>query len=378
MTNADNLQTLEGQSLPDDQTPAPRQRRRWLRRWWWVVALVTVTSMTTAVVVGAMLIHVPYVIESPGGLYATTDRVSISGANSYPTNDRIDLVTVSVDTRVTALEKFIADHNGEDVVQPAKDVLGDQTPAQNDDLNRLLMSQSKDDAVLAALQKLGYDVHPASTGAIVEELEPDAPADGKLRIADTIVSVDDKPITSRDDLINLLGTYKPGTQTTIGVDASDGTKRSVQLTLGENPKKPGVGFLGVSITSRLVYPDLPVHVTVNSGDIGGPSAGLAFTLGIIDLMTPGDLTGGNEVAVTGTVDGAGTVGPIGGIQTKVLTVAHHHVKYFLVPVDNADEARAKAPAGVQIVPVHTLDEALQFLGTIGGSGLPASAAPSSR
>jgi PDZ domain-containing protein len=318
------------------------------------------------------------VIESPGGLYATTDRVSISGTNSYPTNDQIDLVTVTVDTRVTALEKFFADHNGDDVVQPAKDVLGDQTPAQNDDLNRLLMSQSKDDAVLAALEKLGYDVHPTSTGAIVEELVPGAPADGKLRIADTIVSVDDKPITSRDDLTGVLGTYKPGAQTTLGIEASDGTKRSVQVTLGENHDKPGVGFLGVSITSRLVYPDLPVKVTVNSGDIGGPSAGLAFTLAILDLMTPGDLTGGNEIAVTGTVDGDGNVGPIGGIETKVVAVARRHVKYFLVPVDNADEARAKAPKDVQIVPVHTLDEALQFLSTIGGSGLPAGTPASSQ
>lgn len=369
MTNADNLQTVEGESPSPEPEPIP-PRRSWWRRWWWAVALATVTSMVAAVAGAGMLIHVPYVIESPGGLYQTTDRISISGATPYPTEDKIELVTVSVDSRVTALEKFFADHNGDDVVVPAKDVLGTQTPAQNDELNRLLMSQSKDDAVLTALQKLGYDVHPTSTGAIVQETVQGGAADGKIRVAETIVSIDGKPITSRDDLTNVLGTYKPGDTVTIGLEATDGTKRSIPITLGENPQKPGGPFLGVSITSRLVYPDLPVKVTVNSGDIGGPSAGLAFTLGILDLMTPGDLTGGHEVAVTGTVDGSGAVGPIGGIETKVVAVAREGVKYFLVPAENADAARAKAPKDLQIVPVHTLDEALAFLRSIGGSGLP--------
>jgi len=325
-----------------------------------------------------MVITVPYVIESPGALYQTTDRISISGATPYPTEDKIELVTVSVDNRVTALEKFFADHNGDDIVVPAKEVLGNQTPAQNDELNRLLMSQSKDDAVLTALQKLGYDVHPTSTGAIVQETVQGGAADGKIRVAETIVAIDGKPITSRDDLTNVLGTYKPGDTVAVDLEATDGTKRTASVTLGENPKKPGGAFLGVSITSRLVYPDLPVKVTLNSGDIGGPSAGLAFTLGILDLMTPGDLTGGHEVAVTGTVDGSGTVGPIGGIETKVVTVARQHLKYFLVPADNADAARAKAPKDLQIIPVHTLDEALAFLSTIGGSGLPGTPPPPSQ
>ena len=370
MTNADNLQTVEGESPSPEPQPNP-PRRSWWRRWWWAIAIATVTSVLVAGVGAAMVVEVPYVIESPGSLYQTTDRISIAGATPYPTEDKIELVTVSVDNRVTALEKFFADHNGDDVVVPAKDVLGDQTPAQNDELNRLLMTQSKDDAVLAALQKLGYDVHPTSTGAIVQETVPGAAADGKIRVAETIVSIDGKPVTSRDELTNTLGTYKPGDTVTVELEATDGTKRTVSLTLGENPQKPGGAFLGVSITSRLVYPDLPVKVTVNSGDIGGPSAGLAFTLGILDLMTPGDLTGGHEVAVTGTVDGTGAVGPIGGIETKVVAVARDHVKYFLVPADNADAARAKAPKDLQVVPIHNLDEALSFLASIGGSGLPA-------
>ncbi|HEV3227619.1 MAG TPA: S16 family serine protease [Acidimicrobiales bacterium] len=340
--------------------------------------MTTVVSLIAAVIGGALLIHVPYVIESPGNLYTTGDRISISGATAYPTNDKIDLVTVSVDTRVSALEKFFADHNGDDVVVPAKDVLGTQTPAQNDQLNQLLMSQSKDAAVLVALRKLGYNVKPTPTGAVVEDIVTGSPADGVLRVAETITAVDSTPITTTDDVHNSFTTHKPGDTVTLTLEGTDHTKRTVSVKLGPNPDSKGTAFLGVSLTTRLVYPDLPVKVTVASGQIGGPSAGLAFTLGILDLMTPGDLTAGKEIAVTGTIDAAGTVGAIGGIKGKVITVARQHVKYFLVPVENADEAKADAPNGLQIVPVHTVDDALKFLAGLGGSGLPPAPSPPGR
>jgi PDZ domain-containing protein len=334
-----------------------------------------VTSIVTAVVVSSLLIHVPYVIEGPGNLYTTGDRISISGATPYPTNDKIDLVTVSLDTRVTAFEKFLADHNGDDLVVPAKEVLGTQSPAQNDALNVLLMNQSKDAAVLVALKKLGYDVHPTPTGALVEQTVSGAPADGVIQVAETVIAIDGKPVTSADDLHTVLSTYTPGAQVTLTLEGTDQTQRTVSLTLGENPEKPGVAFIGIAPTTRLVYPDLPVKVTVASGQIGGPSAGLAFALGILDLMTPGDLTAGHEVAVTGTIDVDGTIGPIGGIQGKVTTVVRQHVKYFLVPAEDADEAKARAPKDLQIVSVHTLDDALNFLATLGGSGLPPVSSP---
>jgi PDZ domain-containing protein len=341
-----------------------------MRRWWWAIAIAVVTSMITAVVVGAMLIHVPYVIESPGNLYTTNDRITIEGATPYPTSDKIDLVTVSLDTRVTVMEKFIADHTADDLVVPAKEVLGNQTPAQNDQFNSLLMKQSKDSAVLVALKRLGYDVQPTQTGAVVQETVPGAPADGVLQVAETIVAVADTPVTSADDLHNALANRRPGDRVTITLEATDQARRTVELTLGENPQKPGVAYIGISPTTRLVYPDLPVKVTVASGAIGGPSAGLAFTLAILDLMTPGDLTAGKEIAVTGTIDPDGTVGPIGGVRGKVTTVSRQHVRYFLVPGEDADEAKAQAPKDLQIVPIHTLDDALNFLALIGGSGLP--------
>ncbi|MEY2424378.1 MAG: Lon-like protease [Acidimicrobiaceae bacterium] len=377
MTNVNNLDTIvDGPpDLPDYAQPS-HPRRRWFRRWWWAVVIVTVVGSLGVTVLWSVTTYVPYVIESPGNLYTTGDRISIAGATPYPTVDKIDLVTVSLDTRVTRFEKFVADHNTDDVVIPAKEVLGNQTAAQNDELNALLMKQSKDEAVLVALQKLGYDVHPTQSGAVVEETVPGAPADGVIHVAETIVAIDGTPVVSADDLHTKLAGYKPAAKVTITLEAaSDRAQRTVEVTLGDNPKSPGVAFIGVGPSDRLDYPDLPVKVTVNSGSIGGPSAGLAFTLGILDLMTPGDLTAGKEVAATGTISVDGTIGPIGGIEGKVTTVARAQVKYFLVPVEDAEAAQAHAPKDVQIVPVHTLDDALNFLATIGGSGLPPVSVP---
>jgi PDZ domain-containing protein len=385
MTNVNNLDTIvqgdpSSPDPPDGQTESPKSH--WLRRWWWVIAILTTTSIIAAIVVTSLVVNVSYVIESPGNLYDTGSRIAIArsdGQPTYATDDKIDLVTVTLDTRVSVFDKFVADHFDDDaIVQPAKDVIGNQSPQQNDDLNALLMTQSKDTAVLAALHRLGYDVHPTPTGAIVRETATGSPADGKLRIAETIVAIDGQPVTSPDDVHNVLEPHKPGDHVTLTLEATDHTQRTVDITLGSNPgpERQGTAYIGVVLEPRLAYPDLPVTVTITSGGIGGPSAGLAFTLGILDLMTPGDLTGGKEVAVTGTIEADGKVGPIGGIDSKVLTVAHQHVKYFLVPVDDADEARAHAPADLQIVPVATLDDAVNFLLSIGGAGLPAASAAS--
>jgi PDZ domain-containing protein len=370
MTSVNNLQPMVDGVLPPPEETRRSRTRTWLRRWWWVITIIVATSMVAAAIAAVTLVHVPYVIESPGNLYTTGDRIAIDGAQRYETTDRIDLVTVSIDTRVTIAEKFLADHSSDDVVVPAKEVLGNQTPAQNDELNKLLMNQSKDSAVQVALQRLGYNVTPTPTGVVIEETVPGSPADGVLRVAETITAIDGQPVATTDDLRAIMTSHKPGDRVTLTLEATDKTTRTADLTLGANPQDANAAFLGISLTTRLVYPDLPVHVTITSGGIGGPSAGLAFTLGIIDLMTPGDLTARNEVAATGTIEADGTVGPIGGIQSKVVTVARGHVKYFLVPVDDADEARSVAPKDLQIIPVHDLDEALSFLATIGGEGIP--------
>jgi PDZ domain-containing protein len=355
------------------EPPPPEERRRVrhvLRRWWWLVAIGAVMSLITTVFVVSLVVHVPYVIESPGSAEPVEPLITVPADRGYPTPEDISLVTVTVNTQVTLFEKFRAQHSSDQTLVPAKEVLGTQTPQENDRLNQVLMRQSKDAAVLVALDKLGYQVTPTQTGALVTSIQRGAPADGVIQVGDTIVAADGQPITSRDQLVAALGAKKPGDTVTLSIEDPNGQKRDETVTLADHPDKPGTGFLGVGATDRLSYPSLPFEVSIDSQRIGGPSAGLAFTLGVLDELTPGDLTGGKDVAATGTISADGTVGEIGGIEQKVTTVHRAHIPYFLVPVEDAPDAEKNAPADVKIVPVHTLDDALAFLSTLGGSGLP--------
>jgi len=169
----------------------------------------------------------------------------------------------------------------------------------------------------------------------------------------------------------VLGNHKPGDQVPLTIEDPAGQHRDATITLAAHPEKPGSGYLGVGAEDRLVYPTLPFNVSIDSQRIGGPSAGLAFTLGVLDQLTPGDLTGGKEVAATGTISADGTVGEIGGVEQKVVTVHRAHIGYFMVPTEDAADAQKNAPSDVKIVPVHTVDDALSFLATLGGNGLPA-------
>jgi len=371
MTNVNNSGAIVTSAPPSPPSTPSEARRQWLRRWWWLVTLATVMSIVSTVFVVSLVIHVPYVIEGPGEVQAVQNLIHVPSDHDNPTTDRIDLVTVTVNTEVTLFDKLRVEHFSDDeVLVPAKNVLGSQTPQQNDQLNAVLMRQSKDSAVVTALAKLGYHVTPTQTGALIEDVTRGTPADGAVQVGDTIVAVDGQPIASRDDLVAGLGAHKPGDVVTLGIEDSNGKRTDKTVTLADHPDKPGTGFLGVAAVDRLSYPSLPFDVTIDSQRIGGPSAGLAFTLGLLDQLTPGDLTGGKEVAATGTISPDGTVGEIGGIQQKVTTVRRAHVKYFLVPVEDAADARGASPGDVQIVPVHTLDDALTFLATIGGQGLP--------
>jgi PDZ domain-containing protein len=351
-------------------------RRKWLRRWWWLVALATVMSLLATALVVTLLVHVPYVIESPGSAEPVEPLITVPPEHSFPTPDQINLVTVTVNTQVTIFDKWRAQHSSDQTIVPAKQVLGTQTPQENDRLNQVLMRQSKDAAVLTALDKLGYHVAPTQTGALIETIDHGTPADGVVQVGDTIVAVDGQPINSRDQLVQALGARKPGDEVRFTVEDPNGNRRDATVTLANHPDRPGTGFLGVGADDRLSYPSLPFDVTIDSQRIGGPSAGLAFTLGLLDELTPGDLTGGKDIAATGTISPDGTVGEIGGIEQKVTAVHRSHIPYFMVPTEDAPAAEKNAPSDVKIVPVHTLDDALAFLSTLGGSGLPAPVAQS--
>jgi PDZ domain-containing protein len=365
MTNVDNLSPI----VPGDPAPTPA-RRGWrkIHPLWWVGA--TVFFVLVALLVATLVIQVPYEIIAPGSVTPTNGRVQVSdGEPTYPPDGEIDFVTVSVDTHVTVLEKFQADHDGD--VEIEKRTV---SPAQDTQVNTALMVQSKDTAVLVALQKLGYDL--GSDGAQVVEVVTGMPADGVIQPGETIVAIDGQPIATTAQLRDVFGAHKPGDTLALDLQGTDGTARTANVTLGENPDKPGSAFLGVSLQDRV---HLPFDVTVDSGRVLGPSAGLAFTLSILDLLTPGELTGGQRVAVTGEIHPDGSIGPIGGVKEKVVTVRRAGIKTFLVPQDNYEDAKAKAGDSINVIPVSTLDDALRVLSDMGGNGralgTPAGSAP---
>ena len=331
----------------------------------------------------AAVVRVPYYLLSPGDTFRTQNLITVKGAPTYPQKGAIAYVTVSVTSRpATALQWAWAHLDSSVTIAPADEIVPpNQTPSQNLQENFREMADSKTSASVVALEHLGYHVQASGTGAGVAALGKGTPASKVLHAGDTIVAVDGKPVHLAEDLVAIIHAHKPGDSVAITIDPAP-TKTDKKpaavtetVTLATNPKDSSQAYLGVALETRdLKFPDLPVTISVSTPDVGGPSAGLAFTLGIMDVMTKGSLTGGHKVATTGTMDVDGNVGPIGGMHQKVLAVKASGASEFLVPSSEAAEAR-KYAGSLKIVPVDTIDQALAALTALGGGNkvLPATA-----
>jgi PDZ domain-containing protein len=298
----------------------------------------------------------------------TEDLITVQGAHTYPQGGSVGYTTVSVQ-HASALEWVFAHLDDSITFEPQRAIQGTQTPEQYQAANLAMMTASKETASAVALSRLGYQVKVTGTGAVIVALADPSPSAGVLVPTDTIVAVDDTEITSAEQLIAAIGTHHPGDTVTLGVQpfVTDGTRTTEKRTivLAARPDDANRAFLGVSSATRDLHYELPVQISVDSGGVGGPSAGLAFTLGIMDVLTPGSITGGHQVATTGTISADGTVGPIGGIHQKVLAVRQSGAELFLVPRSEYDEAE-KYAGPLRIEPVDNIDDALKVLATIGG------------
>jgi PDZ domain-containing protein len=284
------------------------------------------------------------------------------------------LTTITVSQqRLTAWAAFVGWLDPTITVVEEKAVIGDQDRDAVRQFNLQMMMGSQDVATYVALETLGYDVGVTGTGVFVVDVVEGSAAEGALEPGDTIVAIDGQPVLVASDLIDTLSTYSPGDTVELGVEHLDEPDSEVvEVTLGAREDDPSAPLLGVQPHTRdgaFVFPEGVDVVFVDSG-IGGPSAGLAFTLTIIDEMTPGDLTGGATIAVTGEIRADGSVGRIGGVEQKAVTVRRAGVDVFLVPagIPEAEMAAARRQAGdaVQIIEVATLDEALDVLESLGG------------
>jgi len=343
--------------------PPPRKRRR-LRTYLAVVGVLLVTGF----VVSASVVPLPYYAFRPGAVRETESLISVGGDTEvFPAKGSISYTTVSL--RQATLFGLIQGWLDDDVdVHPEEDVLGDRDADENRTFNLALMDDSKNVAAQVALEHLGYDVPVTCDGELVVDVSKGSAADGVLTPGDTIVAVDGEAITTPDDLQRMMDGKKPGDTVRLSVEKPGEEATDVDVTLTAAPDDPARGVVGVVVQPRNVSYDFPVDVEIDTGDVGGPSAGLAFTLGILDDLTPGELTGGEAVAVTGTISPDGTVGPVGGTGQKAAAVRNAGIDTFLVPTADYEDAEARA-GDVHVVPVDNVDEALAALADLGGNGL---------
>jgi len=349
---------------PDGDGPTggestPRKRRL---RWWiggGVVALLVAALITSA------LVRVPYFTLSPGSVRDTQPLIQVEGHPSYDNEGTVDFTTVSLQ-RATALQAVIGWLDPAVDVVDEDQILGNQTQEQSRQENLREMTDSKEIATAVALQRLGYEVKTTGNGAVVLGVVPDTPAAQALHPGDVIVAADGKPIALADELVAAIATHQPGDVMVLRVQPAEGGEPSdVSVALVPRTDDPNRAMLGVSTSTRDLKFEFPFTVTIDSGAVGGPSAGLAFTLAVMDKLTSASITGGNKVATTGTIDSQGRVGPVGGVHQKTVAVRRSGAQLFLVPSSELDEAR-KYAGDLRVEPVDTLDDALRVLATVGG------------
>ena len=327
-------------------------------------ALVPVRTLA-AVVPGQGFIDQDLVAQKPGSARATDSRVSIDGAGVDDPDGAILFTTVQLDTTVSIFDWLLGEYDDDIDLRPRSEVLGDRSVEDNRQRNLEMMRVSKDAAVIAALHHLGIAVFE-ETGLGIDTVRDDGPAEDLLVAGDVIIAVDDVAITGFASLQDELAAKSPGETGVIRVENIDTQEtRDVELAWGEHPDRPGDAYIGVNVVPPQEELPLPFDVEIDSGTIGGPSAGLAFTLTILDLLTAGELTGGLEIAVTGTISPDGQVGPVGGVGQKAAAAQDAGAVAFIVPVEMVDEASDHA-GSMPVIGVATLDEALSALADFGG------------
>lgn len=375
---------------------------------WWTVPLVAIA--------GLVLVAIPVASVAPADWVAskTNERIGAEQGTPYartpasaqPVHDRIrfgDLGDAAVQYPPEGDIYFVTVTEPEQSVlswllgrdEPAVEFLtheekfGVQTPEQRRTFALEFMRTSEQVAQFVALQRVGYDVVVHDGDVLIEAmvcLEADAegtecvrwsPSDEVLDPGDRIVSVAGEEVDGVEDLGRILTGYLPGDTVSMTVErpAADGSTArldvEVELTASpDDPERTIVGFYPFD-TRRV---ELPFELDIDTGSIGGPSAGLAFALTLIDELTPGELTGGRDIAVTGTIELDGSVGAIGGLRQKASAVAQAGVEVFIVPAAQSERdleaARAAGGDQLEIIPVATLDEALAVLEDLGGDPIP--------
>ncbi|MGK9146599.1 PDZ domain-containing protein [Plantibacter flavus] len=352
-------------------TTSPARRRR--ARFGWIVL---VSSLVLLGVLSA--VPAPYVIEQPGPVFnvlGTTEGddgdvplIEVHDAQTYDTAGTLDMLTVQLVGNPQRSPGWL------DIVSawfdPSRAVVPMDlyfppgvTTEQRDEQNAALMVDSQQDSVAAALRELGYTVPEHIEVAQIAE---SGPAQGVLRLDDEIVAVNGTAVVGLEGLRAAIAANGTGTAASIDI-VRGGVASTVQITPTTATATDGSTSTVIGIGTKISY-DLPVDITIQLDNVGGPSAGMMFALGMIDLLTPGELNGGKDVAGTGTIDADGNVGAIGGIRQKLYGAKDAGADWFLAPASNCDEVSGHVPDGLTVFAVKTLDDSLAALEAIADGG----------
>jgi PDZ domain-containing protein len=299
--------------------------------------------------------RMPVVALSPGPAEDVLARLKVEGARVFDSEGKLYLTSVGIDDNVRFYEALLDMANRDVQLVPRADLYPDEKgSAEIDAENEQLMDVSKETATVVALRQVGYKIEPS--GARVTQVIPGAPADGKLKAGDDIVEADGRAIKGTEQLRKAITSHKPGERVTFRVKRL-GREQEVPVQVQQADGQPRVGIL-----LRDLFPPLPVKVTIETQhNIGGPSAGLMFTLSIIDKLTSEDLTGGQRIAGTGEIALDGSVLAVGGVDEKLIAVHRLGVTTFLIPADNCAGVLGHVPDGLRLVKVTKVGDALRFL-----------------
>ena len=300
-----------------------------------------------------------YVALSPGPALDVATMITVEGNRSTPP-DSLYLTTVYSDMNVTVAKWMRAKVAHDVLLLPRTDLV----PSSMDTQEYLqvvsdMMEESKTVAKIAALRYLGYEVKATGEGATLETLLPGNRAEGVLKEGDVILQVEGQPVQTATDVVNAVRQRLPGENVSLTV-RREGEQLQAQVGTKESDSEPGIAVVGILVKTYNFGHNLPIQVEIDSENIGGPSAGLMFALGIVDGIERGNLTAGHRVAGTGTISLDGTVGRVGGVGQKVAGAEQAGAEYFLVPRDELQEAEAAAKR-LRVVPVDTLRDAALFL-----------------
>lgn len=333
-------------------------------------SLKIIGVLFAAILIGGF-IPIPYVVQSPGPTFNTIGEfdgqqlIEIQGERDFPTEGNLDMTTVMISggpgRDITSADAFAAIFDSSRDVVPRSLLYPEQTTREQvDDENQTLMDHSQMDAVAAALHEMGIDY---TRKFVVQGFSDFTEADGLLREEDEILTAEGKDISGVVGLRQQLAEIESDT-IELGF-LRDGEEKTADVPIVTD--EAGSRVIGVFLSNSYEF---PFDVDVSLDDVGGPSAGLMFSLAIVDKLTPESLTGGKHFAGTGTIDADGTVGAIGGIPQKVVGAKEMGADYFLAPQENCEELSGRVPDGLTVIAVEKLSQARKIVEQIGESSNP--------